>query len=352
MAQLIVVNLQNAVGIVDVLRIALTITGFVLTMMLLIEYLNVLTRGMFQQSLVGRRWGQYLLAATLGGIPGCLGAFAVVAMYSHGAITLGAVVTAMIATLGDETFVLLAMAPGTAAWLIPALALLGLPAGFLTDLAYRRSGDSGDCCELPLHAEQAAGACFARGRILAQWGAPSPHRAILTVVLALFALGILTGWVGEEGWDWVRVTLLAVAGFGLFISATVSDHFLDEHLWHHVLRRHVPRIFLWTMGALAAIHLLDHFLDVATLIDQNLWLMLVIAVAIGIIPESGPHLLFITLFAAGKLPLSILVASSIVQDGHGMIPLLAHSRRDFLTVKLVNVLVGLVVGAALLAAGL
>ena len=64
----------------------------------------------------------------------------------------------------------------------------------------------------------------------------------------------------------------------------------------------------------------------------------------GLIPESGPHLLFLTLFAKGAIPFSILMASSIVQDGHGMLPLLAHSRIDFLRIKGINFAVGLVVG--------
>jgi hypothetical protein len=330
----------------------LMITGFVAVMMLAVEYVNVLTQGVWYRALSTGRWRQYVLAAVLGAIPGCLGAFVVVSLYAHRRLSLGAVVTAMFSTFGDETFVLLAMAPGTAAWLIPALALLGIPVGFLTDLIHRRKARAGDCCDLPLHGEHAPGACFARGRILTQWASPSPHRAILTVALALFSLGIITGWVGEPEWNWVRVTLLVVSLFGLFISATVSDHFLDEHLWGHVLRRHVPRIFLWTMGALVVMHTLDQFLDVAAFVEQNLWIVLLVAVAIGIVPESGPHLVFITLFAAGKLPLSILVASSIVQDGHGMLPMLAHSRRDFLVVKGINVLAGLIIGAALLAAGL
>jgi hypothetical protein len=75
------------------------------------------------------------------------------------------------------------------------------------------------------------------------------------------------------------------------------------------------------------------------------------AVAIGVIPESGPHLVFVRMFDEGAVPASILVASSIVQDGHGMLPLLAESRKEFLRVKLVNVIVGLIVGATLLAVG-
>lgn len=117
-----------------ILKHALVITGFVSVMMLVIEYLNVLTRGSWQERLTGHRWGQYLLAATLGATPGCLGAFAVVAMYSHGAVTVGAVVTAMIATSGDEAFVMLAVIPKQALVVTGILFVLGIVSGALTDL--------------------------------------------------------------------------------------------------------------------------------------------------------------------------------------------------------------------------
>ncbi|MDD5230861.1 MAG: putative manganese transporter, partial [Candidatus Marinimicrobia bacterium] len=73
-------------------------------------------------------------------------------------------------------------------------------------------------------------------------------------------------------------------------------------------------------------------------------LILVIACLVGLIPESGPHLIFVTMFARGLAPFSVLLASSIVQDGHGMLPLLAHSRRDFIRVKLINFGFGLLIG--------
>lgn len=333
---------------------ALMITGFVAVMMLVIEYVNVLSEGVWMRALAAGRWRQYVLAAVLGAIPGCLGAFLIVSLYAHRRVTLGAVAVAMIATMGDETFVMLATVPATAAWMIPALALIALPVGFALDRVAPRAGSTsreGAGCELTIHARHTAGACFARGELASQWRPPTPRRAVLTVALALFVLGVASGLVGPTEWSWIRITLLLVGGIGVFIAASVSDHFLDEHLWAHVLRGHVPRIFLWTLGALAVFHTLEHFLDVEALVADNRWVVLVMAVLIGIVPESGPHLVFVTLFAAGKLPLSILLASSVVQDGHGMIPLLAHSRRDFVVVKAVNALVGLAVGAALLSAG-
>jgi hypothetical protein len=95
---------------------------------------------------------------------------------------------------------------------------------------------------------------------------------------------------------------------------------------------------------LLAIHYLDAYLDISNWIQGNLLLVLLIAVLIGIIPESGPHLIFVTLFAQGTIPFSILLASSIVQDGHGTFPLLAVSGRAFIWLKLVNIAFGLLIG--------
>jgi hypothetical protein len=86
------------------------------------------------------------------------------------------------------------------------------------------------------------------------------------------------------------------------------------------------------------------FVDLHSWVVDNMYILLIIAVLIGIIPESGPHLIFVTLFASGTIPFSILLASSIVQDGHGMLPLLAESKKGFFTVKAINIIFGMIVG--------
>jgi hypothetical protein len=75
------------------------------------------------------------------------------------------------------------------------------------------------------------------------------------------------------------------------------------------------------------------------------------ACLIGLIPESGPHLIFVTLYAQHAAPFGVLLASSIVQDGHGMLPMLAHSRRAFVAVKAVNFLLGLAAGGVAIGLG-
>ena len=91
--------------IVEIFKEALKITSFVFTMMLLIDYVDVQTKGALQQKIKNSRFKQYFAGAFLGALPGCLGSFTTVSLYSHKVISMGAVVTAMIATSGDEAFV-------------------------------------------------------------------------------------------------------------------------------------------------------------------------------------------------------------------------------------------------------
>ena len=339
-------------AIASVLRHSLMITAFVSVMMLVIEYVNVVTQGQWQNRLRQHRWGQYALAAFLGSTPGCLGAFAVVAMYSHRNLSLGAVVAAMIATSGDESFVMFALIPRTAFLMTGVLFVIGLLAGVLTDRLIGHNITEKLSCEqgFSIHAEEHC-ICFPFDKFISQWKHCTAARGTLTISLALFIMAIITGQLGHGDWNWVRISLMFVSSVALFIVATVPDHFLEEHLWNHVAREHVPRVFLWTFGALLVMHLVVNQWQMSNLIQQGKWIVMAIAGLVGLVPESGPHLIFVTMFAKGVVPFSILLTSSIVQDGHGMLPLLAHSRRAFVVIKVINLLVGLAAGSLLLIFG-
>lgn len=82
-----------------------------------------------------------------------------------------------------------------------------------------------------------------------------------------------------------------------------------------------------------------------------MWVFLIGAV-IAIIPESGPHLIFVLMYAQGLVPFSILFTTSFIQDGHGMLPLLSYSLKDSVLIKVFNLIFGLAVGGMLLVIGL
>ncbi len=331
------------------------ITIFVFMMMVIVEYLNILLQGRMRERMHAYPTGQSLLASFLGATPGCLGAFTNVTMYEHGILTFGALVAGMIATSGDEAFVMLSLFPGTYLMLTALLVAVGILTGVVIDkllskrwLAFRGVG----CEQLVVH--EITDAHVLRqpvNRLVANLSGPNLSRWAMLVFLLTYALLIATGLVGKYESLWWKVMLIAAAVVCIWITLFGTEHFVKEHVWEHVVREHVPRIFLWTLGALFVFELLSQHIDIPLLIQKNRYLMLAAACAMGIIPQSGPHIIFVTLFADGALPFSILLANSIVQDGHGMLPLLAFSRRDFVVVKLINLIVGLAVGAAALAAG-
>jgi len=134
---------------------------------------------------------------------------------------------------------------------------------------------------------------------------------------------------------------------GIYIVLVSTDHFIQQHAWNHVLKKHSLKIFLWTFGTLLAIWLGQKYVNIEMIqmVHENLWMVLVFAVLLGIIPESGPHMIFVVMFFNGMAPFSILLANSIVQDGHGALPLFAENKRAFVHMKVINIGVGFLIGA-------
>ncbi|NJK94465.1 MAG: hypothetical protein HC905_05615 [Bacteroidales bacterium] len=150
----------------------------------------------------------------------------------------------------------------------------------------------------------------------------------------------------EAGWHWEEFIFFLVSIIGLGLILVVKDHFLEEHIWGHIIKKHFLKIFLWTFGALLVIHLLIDHIDLEQWMKTNVYIILVIAVLVGIIPESGPNLVFVIFYFNGTLPFSILLANSIVQDGHGALPLLAESKKSFFVMKMINMVIAFLAGLA------
>jgi hypothetical protein len=171
-------------------------------------------------------------------------------------------------------------------------------------------------------------------------------RALLIVGGLLFLLHLFTTAEFHQHNGWEKPTYIVVSLIGLFIVTTVPEHFLTEHLWKHTIKKHIPRIFIWTLVAFLVIDVFLGYFHLDHWISNNTLIMLVLALLVGIIPQSGPHIIFVTLFANGAIPLSVLLANSIVQDGHGAIPLLAESPRSFITMKSIKLGLGILAGTA------
>ncbi len=373
---------------INIIRNSILITGLVIVMMMMIESLNIESKGLFFKGLKKTKIGQVVIAALLGSVPGCMGGFATVSLYTHRMFSFGALVAMMIASSGDEAFVMLAMIPEQALIMFAVLFVLAIVVGIITDKIYDKV--HAKKCELHDHEDCGVQTECDGYEIHEHETHQHDHekrhfgwkRITMLVGLALFIATLGTGMLGHDheahaghgheghvhteacehhghthehshgheinllSEDWMNVLFAGLSVIMLVVLIFAKDHFVEEHLWNHIIKKHLPTIFAWTFGVLLVLGIVLHYVDIDNWISDNTALMILLATLIGIIPESGPHMIFVTLFAAGIVPFPVLLASSISQDGHAGIPLLAESKKSFAWAKLINCFVALAAGFA------
>lgn len=270
------------------------IIGLVFVLMMVIEYIELRTRGKIKNWLGRSKKREYMASSTLGVIPGCAGAFGAVTLYTHGFLSIGSIVAAMIATSGDGAFLMLALFPKTAVILFSILFTLGIVGGFMTDkITEKLNIQKCKQCQIKTHLTE-----------------DETHK---------------------------KLTL---------------EHFFKEHVYQHIVKDHLPKIALWVVGGLLVIEFLNAQIGLESILQGlPILILLTVAVVVGLIPGSGPNIPFLLLFSTGAIPFSVLLANSIVQDGHGLFPLLSFTVRDSLMVKIFNAAIGLIIGLAVVMIG-
>jgi hypothetical protein len=375
----------------------LSITALVMIMLLLVEFVNVSSSGKMMQKLKKRPVYQILVASLLGMLPGCIGGFAIVSLFTHELISFGALLSGMLCCFGDEAFVLLATSPPDAGKLFAFLFVVGMISGLLTHFIFKQKKKTGHQGHpLPLHVD-----CDTRERPHQHYTASpvlsvknlrqvSFPRAILVFGLCLYLFFLLTGMFSHrhsalpdfsswstprteqspaysykvscqvhthvdfhedeaETFSWENILFILLSLITLCIVALTSEHFLQEHLWQHVIKQHFVRVLVWTFLVLLVLQFVLYFVDIRAILEQErwaIWIMLILALFIGLIPESGPHLFFVVMYLNHTIPFSIFLANAIVQEGHSALPLLAETPKTFLQMKIIKILIGLLAGVA------
>jgi len=277
------------------------ISAIVFAMMCLVELFELKFSSKIRAHVTQKRTRQFLLSALLGATPGCAGTFVVDTFYMAGIVKFGSIVAATVATCGDEAFVMIASA-------------------------------------------------VKQSSAIRSW-------TVLLIFSALFVIGLVSGFAADAAVKIFKIRLsnkciIEHHEQHLYKGMPNLKHFITDHVWAHILKRHMPKLVLWLVFSLVLIRVLEYSFNLREITTDNTLVLLLLAAIIGILPISGPNLLFLTLFSEGMIPFSILLTNSIVQNGHGLLPLLSFSVGDTVRIKLFNIIIGLAVGLVLLGLGL
>ena len=270
------------------------ITLIILAMMIIIELFVLKFKKRMISFVKKNRTINYIISSFFGIIPGCIGTFAMDSLYMTGLLSFGGIIAVMIATSGDEAFIMLSMA--------------------------------------------------AKGEI--------PWSIIIVLISVLFFLGIFGAFLAEFIKKKTNMKFCTKCMIKYHKNEEFKiKHFLKEHLVNHILKKHISQIFVWLFVAIFAISLLQEHVNLE-FSGVNIFYILLIASLIGILPISGPNVFLVVMFSKGMIPFSVLLANSIIQDGHGLLPIIGFSIEDAVKIKLFNFMFGITVGSILLLAGI
>ena len=274
---------------------SLRITAIIFVLMIAVELAVLKYRDRIIRLTSKNQFLSYIVSSFFGIIPGCTGTFAMDSLYMSGLLGFGGIIAVMIATAGDEAFLLISMA--------------------------------------------------ATGKIAAA--------TVIYLTALLFVLGILGGLLADLWVKRFRIRFCEKCGIINHRKAEFGlSHFVREHIYQHIIRKHIWRIFVWILASVVAVELIQKYLGVISLTGMGAFYLLLAASIIGIAPLSGPNVLLIMMFSKGIVPFSVLLANSIVQDGHGLLPIMGFSIRDAIKIKAFNLAFGFLVGLILLTLGL
>jgi hypothetical protein len=262
----------------------LKIVTMVTVIMTIIEFLELKFEKGIREKITQRYVNQYAIASLLGAIPGCTDAFFIVSLYIHGLVGFGALVAVMLSTAGDEAFVMLSMIPEEALLIFVLCAIFGLIGGFTADRVVK----------------------------------------------------------------WLKLETSQLCAIEFHKEEFNTKHFFKEHVYDHILKKHIPKLFLWIFLTMIVVNFLVNNFNLEPFISNLPELFLIIIAAmLGIIPESGPHLLLLILYSKGLVPFSVLLVNTLSQDGHGLLPLLSYSLKDSIYVQIFTTIFSIVVGVML-----
>ena len=265
----------------------------------------------------GDTW-QVPMASLLGALPGCGGAVVVITAFARGNIRLGAMVAALIATMGDAAFLLLAKEPTTYLKLMSISIFAAVISGWTVDRFHRGELYSS---EIKHFEKIGIGKLRTRDKLFMAFAAPGLFLGIIQLAqVDINNFGTL-------------VTILGLLGAFLSISVWVLSPInavssSDDHPFTRSSEE-TSFVTVWVIAGFLAYEYAYAFfgLDLEVLAEAA-WIFLpILAILVGFIPGCGPQVLVTTLYLNGIIPFAALIGNAISNDGDALFPAIALTPR-------------------------
>lgn len=312
--------------------------------------------------LLASRWRSApLVGALLGVTPGCGGAILVIPLYLRGTVSFGTVCAALVATMGDASFVILAAAPRFGLALHAGLLVTGVVTGYAVDaigwqpartrLAGPAASTVGAAEAMPplrrlgeVHLPVAAVLFWGLAAAGLAVAAPVLFQVVDSAVLAGVDAYLLLGVAGT-----VACGAVVASSGGGFGDDTVESIRAKQQSLRAVASqgaRETAFVTTWV----AAAYLVTAWVMVGAGVDLTGVAGIAglggvaLGALVGLVPGCAVQLVLAGLYVSGGVPVPTLVANAVSQDGDALFPLLTVDRRAAAAVTAITTVPAMLIG--------
>ena len=266
------------------------------------------------------------ICSFLGVIPGCGGAIMVMSLFTRRVVSFGAILAALISTMGDAAFLLIATKPQAALIILPVTFFAGVISGYIAqpftkDFLKNKINNSLSIDELPKNKTS--------NKFYELW---------FIFLIPGILLGLINAFNIEinfifSGLDIIQSFSFLCALYCVFLwvlnpLTDIQMASIHENSYRKVVDT-TCFVTVWVIVSFVLYEIIN--LSTGGVIFDSLILfgpfIPLAAILIGFIPGCGPQIMITSMYVSGQIPLSAQIGNSISNDGDALFPAIAISAK-------------------------
>ena len=279
-----------------------------------------------QKLILNNRRFEIPICSFLGAIPGCGGAIMVMSLFTRGVVSFGAILAALISTMGDAAFLLIAVKPEAALIILPVTFIVGIISGYIAqpftkNFLKEKINKSISINELPKNKTS--------NKFYNLW---------FFILIPGLILGLINAFNIDANFEIFGIDIVLVFSFSaalfcllLWVLNPLTDIQMAS-IHENSYRRVVDTtcfVTVWVIISFVLYELINLSTNGAIFDSLILFgpFLPLIAILIGFIPGCGPQIMITSMYVSGQIPMSAQIGNSISNDGDALFPAIAISAK-------------------------
>tara|TARA_B100000035_G_scaffold19130_1_gene15262 strand:+ start:889 stop:2016 length:1128 start_codon:yes stop_codon:yes gene_type:complete len=295
-----------------------------------------------QKLILNNRRFEIPICSFLGAIPGCGGAIMVMSLFTRGVVSFGAVLAALISTMGDAAFLLIAVKPEAALIILPVTFIVGIISGYIAqpftkNFLKEKINKSISISDLPKNKTS--------NKFYKLW---------FFILIPGLILGLINAFNIDTNFEIFGMDVVLVFSFSaalfcvlLWVLNPLTDIQMAS-IHENSYRRVVDTtcfVTVWVIISFVLYELIN--LSTNGAIFESLILfgpfLPLIAILIGFIPGCGPQIMITSMYVSGQIPMSAQIGNSISNDGDALFPAIAISAKAAIVATLYSAIPAIII---------